>query len=746
MHRDPDDFDTARFHHDVVEVLDDPLLDHIYAKYTKGETGVFEIECRLGAFTRGAAFVPFTPLASWGVDWEVVEQDEWVRGEDRVVASGGLSVVKKHKVAHVDWPEWGLRLAVAHERHTPYQGIVSGPPRRMRRFTKPLGACKASYTHEVGTLVGRWEMEATLPYHLPKHDVRQAILTLLQTVEDTLNAQRDQYQAWLLFVRVQAWLDRPVTWPLRWGISPVLLSRKHLPDIHHAPDEWTVSLKADGQRMYVVLGHRLAIRVTPLGHIALLSVPHVPGPCRWSILDGEYVDYQFWAFDIIALRQKWVHATTDDKHALRAAFDGMHTAHNVSNIHWKPSYIHAATPLGAKAVDLWQTATAAPFPVDGLVFTHRRADVALKWRPYHTIDVLVRDGQVYAQDKAALHPLSLVVRGAVEGIVECFPKDGEWQVLRPRPDKTQPNQLHPTIHDAIQYQRQPIAVHEFLTSEYVAPSGRLYHDTMEDTHFRTECNTQKRQVLEQYAPTVLLDIGSGKGGDVHKWRHCPSLAVVIAVEPSHDQVQAFLTRCVTAGGRIEAGATQAHVITLDALTIYLVPTALEHGIPVFLWDVIGRALQGGSLLVSAFFSWHYVHVTQTVFETSMKQLAPLRQWPHHMVLFVLDQTYFPATPPPTALTIRRTAVRQEPGEGGLRGYVRSWALQTEQDRVSVHWPHWEQAIEETMLWGGSLVNRMAHFQYRCLSNEALADLHGAYRPWGQAYRKLVLCFQTGDPL
>jgi len=66
--------------------------------------------------------------------------------------------------------------------------------------------------------------------------------------------------------------------------------------------------------------------------------------------------------------------------------------------------------------------------------------------------------------------------------------------------------------------------------------------------------------------------------------------------------------------------------------------------------------------------------------------------------------------------------------------------------VSVHWPHWEQAIEETMLWGGSLVNRMAHFQYRCLSNEALADLHGAYRPWGQAYRKLVLCFQTGDPL
>lgn len=178
------------------------------------------------------------------------------------------------------------------------------------------------------------------------------------------------------------------------------------------------------------------------------------------------------------------------------------------------------------------------FQTDGLVFTPEAAPYknkeTYKWKPLDqlTIDFSYDQGELLSYQKGELVPfkgtrqfpwikrtaLSPLLKDLkVETVVEFIWRDGHFEPTRIRYDKASPNSL--TVA-----QRNWEAIMEPLTVEIL--TGR---DT---SLFRRYHNQIKRRLLnlelerEHY---TLLDLGSGRGGDVHSWR---SFDRVVAVEPN----------------------------------------------------------------------------------------------------------------------------------------------------------------------------------------------------------------------
>lgn len=756
MHRD--DFDSARFATEVVDMATDPACTtwaRVHTGYNRRRGARLEIEARLGAFTSQHTFVPFVPNATFRPSdtfmgqATCLETSEWTRGDTRFVHSDTTRSVTKQSVAHIDWPDWGLRLAIAHETETECEAVVPATAVRTKRYSVSQDNLTVTYTTVADAVCGRWEIETVLAYGHTLTELRQHIARVLNGFASFWDKERDRYQAWLLLVRVQAWKERLLQWPLKWGLTPVLMKHGNLAAIQHAPHDWVVTAKADGQRSYLILGQRLAVRVTPAGALSLVSVPPIPIAARWSILDGEYIDFLFWTFDIVAHRGTFLYEPFDQRWAHQDDFAGLQTHHVSCAVRWKPQFTHNdGMALGTRALHTWRATH--PFPVDGLVLTHRSAvpGSAFKWRPYHTIDVSIggydptsNTCEAFGAAQAQLQVVDLRVVGEWPRgtIVECYPTSSGWSVLRVRADKVWPNQVAPTILDAMAYVSHPVLIEAF-DNEYVAASGRKYKESPDDEIWRSACNAVKRDLLNSVAG-VLIDIGSGKGGDVHKWIANPALRVVVAIEPSHDQLHGangFLSR-VASKPQVKCD-THWRIDLRPDLVLFILPVALHD----VLWpcDILTTLAAWPAPTVTSFFTWHYICQDKTSFEGSLRVLAQVQV--RHMHVIYIDMAHWPSSMPNTAMTIQRTVrePRPCPTDSLLRAYVRYWA--SPRDTLLVSWPHWEQAIEEVGLTQMTMAMCLMYHGWHTKHESTVATssdgstAFGPYLPWAQAYRVVRL--------
>lgn len=163
---------------------------------------------------------------------------------------------------------------------------------------------------------------------------------------------------------------------------------------------------------------------------------------------------------------------------------------------------------------------------DGLIYTHSRSyfDPVMRWKPQKTIDLLYYRGALAVCNKegniVSKLKLSEGSREPKEGSIGEFiiNPNGSVTLLRTREDKTHPNSaaVVSKIMTMAKEEEDMFSVFKGLTVSIM----RSYH------------NDVKRALLRKGAGH-LLDIGSGRGGDVTKWGHYKA---VTCVEPSHANI------------------------------------------------------------------------------------------------------------------------------------------------------------------------------------------------------------------
>ena len=166
------------------------------------------------------------------------------------------------------------------------------------------------------------------------------------------------------------------------------------------------------------------------------------------------------------------------------------------------------------------------YQTDGFVFTpsgEYLGSKLFKWKPLeqNTIDVLYKENKWFQKgEKNELIELKLEVEGAFkEGIIyELQPgKDNVWSVYRERTNRRFPNSIQ-QIQSIMKTIRDPI-----LETTLIGQDLELFK----------RFHRRMKGILLSYASGKLLDIGSGRLGDLVRWE-ARAFRKVYALEPSEE--------------------------------------------------------------------------------------------------------------------------------------------------------------------------------------------------------------------
>lgn len=329
------------------------------------------------------------------------------------------------------------------------------------------------------------------------------------------------------------------------------ITYKNLIERRHA-----ITFKADGIRTLLALTSQGTFLVT--SNLDLMPLNDIPWSMGTTILDGEFVGPStLWLFDALVINGENIMAQ-----GLESRRDQMELIlSEIENIRVKGSSLGIVGNLQVKVKP--QTIPTDPstffqavenmitmplMPTDGIILTgidQAYSQSVYKWKPstLMSVDFFILPGPVLATmtpDGLLSHPeLKPTIPEGVIGTVGEFKWDGNnlWSYVRPRFDKATPNAER--VYQAIEHLHKDPITKEAITGKSLRLM-RKYH------------NRVKRQIYAYMASKgvgTLIDIGSGKGGDLPSWKE-HSLDVV-AIEPNETNVQDLISRARSMGAVIE---------------------------------------------------------------------------------------------------------------------------------------------------------------------------------------------------
>lgn len=226
-------------------------------------------------------------------------------------------------------------------------------------------------------------------------------------------------------------------------------------DIQTIKSQYSVTDKADGERKLLLITEFGNILIDK--HLRTIHYPYeLPSTLSGTLLDGEYIDKKFYAFDCLYYQR----ACT-----LNIKLTDRLRCLNTIPIETKKFYMDIADIHTIRDTEY-------PYKLDGLIFTPINQDyygAVYKWKDIITIDVLYNDGKFYTRDRGMLvdvQTLGIVCKDLNWSwennfILELKPKNdntGEFTVLTERFDKTEPNALL-TVKSALRAIEQNIDIY-----------------------------------------------------------------------------------------------------------------------------------------------------------------------------------------------------------------------------------------------------------------------------------------------
>lgn len=325
-----------------------------------------------------------------------------------------------------------------------------------------------------------------------------------------------------------------------------------------------VSHKADGQRVLygqVTIQNRIyRFLVRPpfgLGLLEVVPTGEISG--HMVLFEGELVQSRLLLYDTLLYQGQ--NLAVGANYATRLAkLDQFLEISNIAipgfSIERKKAWEISPGNFFSAMREVFSVSNAPDFPQDGIILTPNRtygkispdprepiksSSIILKWKPLErlTIDFLInrqgfpgdRDGTTFRGTEIYPHNPEKVPDQYIGLIVEMgLDSDKRLKIHRIRGDKLTPNSAK-VIESNWYLMNNPVR-QETLCGQGSALM-RFFHNTIKKT-------------LLDLAPerSTLLDIGSGRGGDLAKWN---KFGQVLAVEPNLDNVEEFSKR--QRGGR-----------------------------------------------------------------------------------------------------------------------------------------------------------------------------------------------------
>ncbi len=261
--------------------------------------------------------------------------------------------------------------------------------------------------------------------------------------------------------------------------------------------KYCISVKADGEHVLVYACQDSWFYITDSGCIEGDRFFEEPD----TIMEGELINKdEIYVYDVLRANAKDIRSETLSKR--REQFRAVSPALRLKDIYPFSTYnglVKAYKKCASSA--LWP-----PTPTDGIIMTSMGPyhDVVFKSKPIPTVDLQYVDGYLYLANEKSSNRMPAGNVHFENGKIYEF--DMKMNYIRAREDKNAPNTKMPVEVDPLTN----------IVNGYGIPSLRYHH------------NYVKTLMLKLLPKTVLLDVGSGYGGDIDKWDRFEK---VYAVDP-----------------------------------------------------------------------------------------------------------------------------------------------------------------------------------------------------------------------
>lgn len=348
-----------------------------------------------------------------------------------------------------------------------------------------------------GTISWETELEFTGDRSLIDHNELVTSLfhitfSLLQIIQDSFHpitySKTNELQ---LYVQQSRQL-----YPYLGLVKPKTLCRNDLNSkLFDKSTEWGVTCKADGERALLLFDENF----TAFIYTAVDQWRQLPSfdPSNWtddyrfSIIDGEYDGFRFYAFDLLSLRRTLVKYDAESG-TLQERVQLLQTISKESSNVFEVKEYRFATSLDELTTissELLMKAEAyGPFTIDGLIFTPTKEipdyktktwRSQLKWKMQPTVDaqfaVNPDEKYVYVTGKndTLIIFLPVEVNLYPGRIAEFAWKKNKLTFVRLRPDKCKPNFMDVAVDIAKSY-KEPVTISMMTGKDIILPSMPLF--------------------------------------------------------------------------------------------------------------------------------------------------------------------------------------------------------------------------------------------------------------------------------
>eukprot|EP01098_Paradermamoeba_levis_P008958 TRINITY_DN36_c0_g2_i2.p2 TRINITY_DN36_c0_g2~~TRINITY_DN36_c0_g2_i2.p2 ORF type:complete len:696 (+),score=86.35 TRINITY_DN36_c0_g2_i2:1799-3886(+) len=417
-------------------------------------------------------------------------------------------IIEKSKVTSRKFPEIMMEAVMSFER-----GTVSKPRRRKikecryTRYTAKMGKMMLDLKHNEDTKEFRLELEI---YGESKDNIGK-MLTLV-----TCELQRSNLPLSMKEMEtLRSMLIRPSI-----AYGRLDLTRNKCPNPKHLDmggcreisELWSVTEKLDGVRRFVCLTPTGAYSIDRSMRIEVLS-RHSRGDNYICLFDSELVSGAHNLFDTLVFMNKDVCGESLEQRLgyckTMEAYEGFKTKRFAKNI---------GEVIGMIEKDK---------TCDGVIIANDRESYGhtqYKIKKETTYDLELKGSSLRSSDGVEYKNWDSndVIRG--DGIYEMTARGGRYAALRKRDDKTEAN--HSSVIEAM---GSSITIKGVVNHQFKIM--RKYH------------NRVKRDLIESAREgregLVLLDVGTGRGGDCNKWG---KYKTVYCVEPREDNIRKIQKR------------------------------------------------------------------------------------------------------------------------------------------------------------------------------------------------------------
>jgi hypothetical protein len=465
----------------------------------------------------------------------------------------------------VDIPEHNLRVSLSVESPMePRDDLSPTGQRDKHRITFNFATMRVECTHVQYRHFDREGMRDSFEIEMEYNNVSQFDNDLMWFIRLLQGMSRFPIQTHH-YTEIKDQFERVFdkgSWSKNLYPKPRDLNREDIPHL----DKYVVTDKTDGVRRWLfITGFGLVMMNAERHHAVIKRIT----PVHYTkgvgtLLEGEYIPErnEFLIFDILSVDGNDIRQKNFKER--KQIINSLHKKLLINSVHKRDLVISVKEFKKGQDIDgALNRLKTLPYDNDGLIFTPRhegynphRLDI-LKWKPPDqlTIDFELKRVEggfnLHVQDtndrtahfkdafyKAELHETINGIPLRDGSIVEFKYQNGRWRPLRIRHDKTRGNFVTVAI-DVWKHIENPISEDELRGSSPL-PLKKVDHTDRIETDNRVKGmrgfhNAVKRRLIESMdRDSVVMDIGTGKGGDIHKYK--ARNITVYAVEPNRDNI------------------------------------------------------------------------------------------------------------------------------------------------------------------------------------------------------------------